>query len=58
MVDEESVEVWFHVNPPERISLPERDSVFTNSAGRIPQVGGSSPRRHPLIDKTLPGLIL
>lgn len=40
MVDEESIEVWFPVSPPDRISPPERDPVFTNSAGRIPQAGG------------------
>ena len=39
-MEEEPVEAWFPVRPPDRISLPERDSVFTNSAGRQPQVGG------------------
>ncbi len=40
MVDEEPVEVWFPVSPPNSISPPERDSVFINSAERMPQVGG------------------
>jgi hypothetical protein len=57
MVDEEPVEVRFHVSPPDRIPLPERYSVFINSAGRLSQAGNCRADIN-LSTRTLPGLVL
>lgn len=41
MVDEEPVEVWFHVNPPERICSPSAILSSPTRRGAFPRLGES-----------------